>query len=41
VGDQFRVVTQRTDKESNSGSLNVAQSTSKLYCQYMGIGIAQ
>ncbi len=41
VGDQFRVVTQRTDKESNAGSLNVAQSTSKLYCQYMGIGIAQ
>ena len=41
VGHRFRVRTQRTDRESTTGTLNVEQSSSRLYCQYMGIGIAQ
>lgn len=41
VGDKWRVRTQRTDRQNTSGFLTPDQSTSKLYCQYMGIGIAQ
>ena len=36
VGDKFRCRTQRTDKQTNAGSLKPDQATSKLYCQYMG-----
>ncbi len=41
VGDKWRVRTQRTDKQRNSGTIKPDQSTSKLYCQYMGCGIVQ
>ena len=41
VGDKWRVRTQRTDRQSTTGTLVPDQSTSRLYCQYLGIGIAQ